>query len=624
MDPHTDLPHPPQSRSIYQLSTSFTSSRSPACSPSHHFFPTFDSTTALTSFLSPSPTNKLPTLLPHPTSTTFTFPPSTLLPPCPLSPSHSLFDPAPASSSSSAASYPSRPSSPVPADPYITSILSSPSEYSFPNLLSGELSDVLSDVGDIGCVVFSSPSSPSCASPWSNGFEVSGGECDSGSASGSSDSEGRAEGAASDSSTTLSVERESQPTTDDDESFTDTAVSSTSPLPVDSTKRRRKPTAKQQQQQQLTTKSTATTTEKGRKRRLTITAAPQGGDDESVVPEDKRERNKQSASDYRKRRKVYVASLEQQLSELKVALRCEREEGKKLRGENSVLRASMQMMREFVQGGKKKQKVAATTRMEEKEEEVEKEEEDEEDAEVTKRWEAAVSVRIPEEYRPVAPSQQVEEQTEEGATHTHNTRKRRGTHSANPAGSKQHKVGLTLFVLFSCFLLYFPWLADLSSSPLLHTPSAATTDQLMGGDKVVGEQQQHASFFYNTPPDCVAQPELCNRGRTILKVMEDSDVRMVLDEPAQYYSTEVAEAVFGVKVEGQELVVDQLALGMPPLSLPISAHNASAALVWLSEHADDSIDLLMEQTASPGALNSEFDDIGWATATDSGLLQQAL
>ena len=235
------------------------------------------------------------------------------------------------------------------------------------SMMSDELSEVLSEVGDIGCVVFSSPSSPSCTSPWSNGFEVSGGDCDSGSGSGGSDSEGRGEGAASDESTTMTGERDSQPTTDDDDSYT--AASPSSPLPpVESTpKRRRKLTAKQQQQQ-LTPKPAPT--EKGRKRRLTATAAPQY--DEAEVPEDKRERNKQSASDYRKRRKLYVASLEQQLNELKAALRVEREEGKKLRGENTVLRASMQMMREFVQGNKNNTTtpaMTATARTEEKEEE---------------------------------------------------------------------------------------------------------------------------------------------------------------------------------------------------------------------------------------------------------------
>ena len=617
MDTHAEPPYPLQSRSIYQLSTAFTASRSPACSPSNHLFPTFDTATVSSSFLSPSPTSKVAGMLTHPASAAFSFSTSNpLLPTCPPSPAHSLFDGASASSSSSAASY-SRPSSPIPADPYIASILSSPSDYPFPSLLSDELSEPLSGVGDIGCVVFGSPSSPSCVSPWSNEFEVSGGECDSGSASGGSDSEGRAEGVASDASTTMGGEQDSQPNSEDDDSYT--AVSPSSPLPAtEPNKRRRKPSVKQQQQQQITSKPI---TEKGRKRRLTVSAAPQQCDDESVVPEDKRERNKQSASDYRKRRKLYVVSLEQQLNEVKAALRVEREEGKKLRGENTVLRASMQMMREFVQGNKPSTATQKEQRVEQKE--ADEDEHEEQAAEAVKRWETAVSVRIPEEYRPVAPSQQVEVDTEEGAAHTHNTRKRRGGRVATTkAGSKQHKVGLTLFVLFSCFLLYFPWLTELSSSPLLHTPSATTMVDVLGGDKV-GEP---SSLFYSTPPDCVLQPELCNRGRTILEVM-DSDVQAFFDE--QYAAWDVLldeEAAVGVKAEPylvEEPVVEQLVDGvMSPLTLPIAAHNASAALAWLSEHAEDGIEQLVKQAA----VDHNYEDIGWATtsASDSGSLQQAV
>ena len=505
------------------------------------------------------------------------------------------------------------------------------------SMMSDELSEVLSEVGDIGCVVFSSPSSPSCTSPWSNGFEVSGGDCDSGSGSGGSDSEGRGEGAASDESTTMTGERDSQPTTDDDDSYT--AASPSSPLPpVESTpKRRRKLTAKQQQQQ-LTPKPAPT--EKGRKRRLTATAAPQY--DEAEVPEDKRERNKQSASDYRKRRKLYVASLEQQLNELKAALRVEREEGKKLRGENTVLRASMQMMREFVQGNKNNTTtpaMTATARTEEKEEEDDEEEAEAEEAEIeaARRWETAVSVRVPEEYRPIAPSQKVEQRVEEGATtHTHNTRKRRGRQGTTTAVGKQHKVGLTLFVLFSCFLLYFPWLSELSSSPLMQTASVAPSTDVLAGEKLTD-----ASLFYNTPPDCIAQPDVCNRGRTILKLMDgdiDVDVHMFLDE--QHYTStpavleaephsvklEPSQTAVGVKMDAyEEAVMEQLLdVAMSPLSLPMSAHNASAALVWLSEHADDSIELLMMQAADPWASHNDYDDGGWAAAGDSGSASHAV
>ena len=621
------LPTPSRSIFHFELPPVTSASQSPASSPSQHIFPTHDAATTPSSFLFPSPAGKLFAAEAHPTGQAFTFPPSALLPTCPLSPSPppspSLFDSLTVSSSSSTGSY-SRPSSPIPADAYIASVLSSPSEYSLPDALCGE--ELSGEVGDIGQLLFSpaSSSSPSCTSPWSNSFEASGAECDSGSASGGSDSEGRGEAeAASDASTTSSGERDSQPPTDDDDTFT--AASPASPIAAEPTKRRRKPAANEQQ---------PTSADTGRKRRLTVSAATQP-DDDSVAPEDKRERNKQSASDYRKRRKLYVVSLEQQLSEAKAALRAEKEEGKKLRGENTVLRASMAMMREFVHGAKDRTRQATSTRLEEQRHAEEEEEEEEAQTEAAKRWETAVSVRIPEEYRPVAPSQQVNGSTEQVSTHSHNTRKRRSTQAGLGKAGKQQKVGLTLFVLFSCFLLYFPWLADLSSSPLLlhNPPAVSSSGGAEAGTAGGAGETVPSSLFYNAAPDCLAQPALCHRGRTILELMEQADLQMYVDEHSSAAHASVAmqveAAAASVKLEApvdEQTLEDEFGSVMSPLLLPISAHNASEALKWLSEHAEDGFESLMDQAAhaAGGAVASEYDHVGWATASDAAFAQQTL
>ena len=89
---------------------------------------------------------------------------------------------------------------------------------------------------------------------------------------------------------------------------------------------------------------------------------------------------------------------------------------------------------------------------------------------------------------------------------------------------------------------------------------------------------------------------------------------------------EPSQTAVGVKMEAyEEAVMEQLLdVAMSPLSLPMSAHNASAALVWLSEHADDSIELLMMQAADPWASHNDYDDGGWAAAGDSGSASHAV
>ena len=105
-------------------------------------------------------------------------------------------------------------------------------------------------------------------------------------------------------------------------------------------------------------------------------------------------------------------------------------------------------------------------------------------------------------------------------------------------------------------------------------------------------------------------------------------MRLQLDEQyAASQQTILTHAHELVKVEVVDVKVEPDvtdAVAMSPLSLPISAHNASAALAWLGERADDGIELLLEQAAAPCAIASEYKDVRWTDATDGASVLYAV
>lgn len=80
------------------------------------------------------------------------------------------------------------------------------------------------------------------------------------------------------------------------------------------------------------------------------TAGDSGENDEKSRPVSKRERNKISASKYRKRRKVYMEELETQLGELNDTVQHQKSEISSLSTENTVLRKQLAMLKDLMKG----------------------------------------------------------------------------------------------------------------------------------------------------------------------------------------------------------------------------------------------------------------------------------
>ena len=260
--------------------------------------------------------------------------------------------------------------------------------------------------------------------------------------------------------------------------------------------------------------------------------------------EDKRERNKQSASDYRKRRKMYVTSLEQRLQDASAQLQEAQSSMKKLTAENQVLRQSMQVLSTLVHQRSNTPTAAASLG----------------NGRGTDSTVASLLALpssspllgplVPPPYRPVAPSLQADcaisafsasEAAEEAgpigarplrsslkpATADSSRSRRAGPSGAAKAETRQRQRrmgGSLMAVLFSCFLLYLPWLMHMDDTtpasffPASQLPSSLQASWwLSSSSPSLSSSPSHLHSALPSP-DCALQPWSCHAGRTLLAV----------------------------------------------------------------------------------------------------------
>ena len=254
---------------------------------------------------------------------------------------------------------------------------------------------------------------------------------------------------------------------------------------------------------------------------------------------DKRERNKQSAADYRKRRKVYVISLEAKLADAAAQLQEAQTSCKRLTAENQVLRQSMQVLSTIVHQRSDSPQAAAREQASRKS--------------VSSTAKPHVSLPssavllVPPPYRPVAPSLQADgcalggsfsgdvSEAAEGdglsggrarravkpaarsrAGGDDASRSQRGAAAgvARKETRQKQVAGTLMAVLFSCFLLYLPWLVHLDTampSSLIFPSALHSSVQLLSPSSSPHQPQSALLTF----PDCGLQPWTCHKGRAL-------------------------------------------------------------------------------------------------------------
>ena len=220
---------------------------------------------------------------------------------------------------------------------------------------------------------------------------------------------------------------------------------------------------------------------------------------------EKRERNKQSASDYRKRRKLFVSSLEKQLQQAEARLSEAQQEARRLAAENSSLRQTISAM--------KQRKTASTDTAAERGGDLSLLS----SSSGGTHSSAALCPRIPPQFRPTPPSLSAAAAEGGCAAAVGPVRRssRRAAGAEAAGGADSLRLGsLCMFVLFSFFLLYLPFVTQHDGS----SPQAVS--------------QQHAAAFSafpqsdaQRPPDCslLSSPLLCHRGRTILALDAEAE-----------------------------------------------------------------------------------------------------
>ena len=291
-----------------------------------------------------------------------------------------------------------------------------------------------------------------------------------------------------------------------------------------------------------------------------------------VVEEEKRDRNKKSASEYRKRRKVYVLSLERSLQEANAALTEVQSTMRKLSAENSVLRHSMTMLSRLVHKKDDSRAAAATAKAEEEEADGEEVEEE------------GSPILVPAGFRPIAPSLQRDDSQSNASMELeepHKGMRTRGRRSAattvarRPPTAKKPPVALLMAVLFSCFLLYLPLLMELGGGGDSLASSFAAA---LAGAPLHFPASLPSSF--SSSPDCSLSPAACNRGRTLLMVEDAVDDAAAAVEGWGQESTSAFRSsdCRELKVEDAvEVVVSSLS--------PFNSSDATAALMedWKSD-----------------------------------------
>ena len=209
---------------------------------------------------------------------------------------------------------------------------------------------------------------------------------------------------------------------------------------------------------------------------------------------DKRERNKQSASDYRKRRKLYVASLEQRLHSAVTQLSDAHSTVKKLSAENDVLRHSMHVLARIVHR-------RSNTSLSD---------DDHDDSHDDDHALLPAVARAPPAVGDATCDEAAVEDAQFCAAASRPSRTRTRTRSAS---ARRQALGVSVMaVLFSCFLLYLPWLTQLDGQSALS--SAASQAWSM--------HALHPLSPSPLWPDCAASPAACNRGRALLALHVDA------------------------------------------------------------------------------------------------------
>jgi hypothetical protein len=146
---------------------------------------------------------------------------------------------------------------------------------------------------------------------------------------------------------------------------------------------------------------------------------------------DKRQRNKLSASQYRKRRKMYLQSLESQVSSLNDNLSDQTDKLNELQTENKVLKEQLEFMKKLLNNNSSTPTSAA-------------------ELNIVNSLRMPSNTKIPPEFRPVAPSAKI---------------------SKKERGNNVNSVGMMLFVLFSCFIFYSPiFTSNSTSNPTISVP----------------------------------------------------------------------------------------------------------------------------------------------------------
>ena len=309
-----------------------------------------------------------------------------------------------------------------------------------------------------------------------------------------------------------------------------------------------------------------------------------------VVEEEKRDRNKRSASEYRKRRKVYVLSLERSLQEANQALNEVQSTMRKLTAENGVLRHSMQVLSRLVHKDRAEDSAGLAQLLDAGAglRGAKGEEERAEGAEKS-------PLLVPAGFRPVAPSLQrdgrpsdasmAEEEPQRGM-------RTRGRQSRRPSGARRPQAGLLLAVLFSCFLLYLPWLMDLGG------PADSNTALYAASFLANSSLHFPSSAPFSSSPDCSLSSSACNRGRTLL-TLHSPALDSVAAVDGEKESWMVALPGSWGREETQSAEVGEAA--SPLLSSPFNATDSTAAFVddWSALASSVDFDDLSHSATAP-------------------------